>query len=396
MRDKGVIAAIFALCCGSAAGAGGVSGYVAVEGRLFFEEPLDPRQYDDNLSLAVEPQYHVEWDDGNQEFTFKPFARLDQHDPERTHVDIRELEWILARQAWELRVGVRKVFWGVTEAAHLVDIINQTDLVENPDGEDKLGQPMVNLALIRGWGTLDLFVLPWFRERTFPGIHGRLRSRLPVDTDQARYEEGAGRHEPDWALRWSHYIGNLDIGISHFSGTSRDPVFEPGRHGAGETVLIPVYHHIDQTGLDVQYVSGDTLWKLEMIRRVGHGESFVASAGGFEHTLYGVFDSAADLGLVAEYLSNNKDDSSVIAFENDLFLGLRLALNDIQSTEVLFGIIKDLDDTALLYNLEASRRLGEDWKLSVEGRFFTRIKPKDPQYDVRNDDYMQVELARYF
>ncbi|MEN8182228.1 MAG: MFS transporter, partial [Myxococcota bacterium] len=32
---------------------------------------------------------------------------------------------------------------------------------------------------------------------------------------------------------------------------------------------------------------------------------FLASAGGFEHTLYGVFDSAADLGLVAEYLYNN-------------------------------------------------------------------------------------------
>ncbi len=251
MRDKGVITAIFALCCGSAAGAGELSGYVAVEERLFFEEPLDPRQFADNLSLAVEPQYHVEWDDRNQELTFKPFARLDQHDAERTHVDIRELEWILARQAWELRVGVRKVFWGVTEAVHLVDIINQTDLVENPDGEDKLGQPMVNLALVRGWGTQDLFVLPWFRERTFPGIHGRLRNRLPVDTDQARYEEGAGRHEPDWALRWSHYIGNLDIGISHFSGTSRDPVFELGLNGAGETVLIPVYHHIDQTGLDV-------------------------------------------------------------------------------------------------------------------------------------------------
>ena len=161
-------------------------------------------------------------------------------------------------------------------------------------------------------------------------------------------------------------------------------------------MLIPVYHHIDQTGLDAQYVSGDTLWKLEVIRRVGHGEDFFASAGGFEHTLYGVFDSAADLGLVAEYLSNDKDNSLVIAFENDIFLGLRLALNDTQSTEVLFGIIKDLDDTALLYNLEASRRLGDNWKLSVEARFFTRIKPEDPQYEERNDDYIQVELARYF
>jgi len=392
---RGVFAAML-LACGTVMADGELSGYLAVEGRHFFEQPLDPRQAHDSLSLAVEPQYHVKWDDGNQGFTFKPFARWDQRDSERTHFDIRELEWVLARQEWELRLGVRKLFWGVTESVHLVDIINQTDLVENPDGEEKLGQPMVNLALIRDWGTLDLFVMPWFRERTFPGVHGRLRTRLPVDTDQARYEEGAGRHELDWALRWSHYIGNLDIGLSHFSGTSRDPVFELGLNAVSQPVLVPVYHHIDQTGLDGQYVHGDTLWKLEVIRRVGHGEDFIASAGGFEHTLYGVFDSAADLGLLAEYLYGNQDDSSVIAFENDLFLGLRLALNDAQSTEVLFGIIKDLDDSALIYNLEASRRLGDSWRLSVEGRFFSHIQPEDPQYDVRNDDYLQVELGWYF
>jgi len=58
-----------------------------------------------------------------------------------------------------LQVG----FWGVTEFQHLVDIINQTDLVENIDTEDKLGQPMINLALINDWGTVDLFIMPYFR-----------------------------------------------------------------------------------------------------------------------------------------------------------------------------------------------------------------------------------------
>ena len=50
--------------------------------------------------------------------------------------------------------GVRRVFWGVAESNHLVDVINQTDAIENPDQEDKLGQPMLNLAYV------EYFCLP--------------------------------------------------------------------------------------------------------------------------------------------------------------------------------------------------------------------------------------------
>ena len=44
-----------------------------------------------------------------------------------------------------LLVGAAKVFWGTAESRHLVDIINQTDAVEDIDEEDKLGQPMVKV-----------------------------------------------------------------------------------------------------------------------------------------------------------------------------------------------------------------------------------------------------------
>ena len=63
---------------------------------------------------------------------------------------------------WSLSIGLGKVFWGVTEFNHLVDVINQTDLVEGIDGEAKLGQPKINLSLINHWGALDFFVLPGF------------------------------------------------------------------------------------------------------------------------------------------------------------------------------------------------------------------------------------------
>jgi len=313
-------------------------------------------------------------------------VRLDQHDSERSHFDIRELTWLKAAENWELRVGMnvassvtsfRKLFWGVTESQHLVDIINQTDLVEHPDTEDKLGQPMINLALIRDWGTVDLFVLPGFRERTFPGSEGRLLSGgIPIDSDQTRYESGAQEKHVDWAVRWEHSLGDWDIGLSHFSGTSREPRFLPGTDGAGKFVLTPYYEQINQTGLDLQITKEDMLWKLEMISRKDQDGSKTALTGGLEYTFVGAFETDADVGVLTEYLFDDRHDNAATPFENDIMLGMRLALNDVQSTELLAGAIFDLDSSASFYLIEASRRLGESWKLSLEAYIYADM-PRD-------------------
>ena len=169
-------------------------------------------------------------------------------DDERTHADVRELYWRRTfGDTFDLFVGVRKVFWGVTETFHLVDIVNQTDAVEDIDEEDKLGQPMVHFALQRNWGRMDLIALTGFRERTFPGVEGRPRTPLPVDTDVALYESAAGNRQIDGAIRYSHFIGNWDLGAYLFHGTSREPRFLPDL--AGER-LVPIYDVIDQLGVD--------------------------------------------------------------------------------------------------------------------------------------------------
>ena len=390
---RGLLGAVLLLP--AVASAGEWSGYVAGEFRYFFDAPSDPRQHGNNLSLSAQPEYYHEWDGGRQSFTFVPFGQLDQGDPERTHWDIRELHWLKAAESWELRIGVRKLFWGVTESQHLVDIINQTDQVENLDQEDKLGQPMVNLAWIRDWGTVDLFWLPLFRERTFPGVKGRLRGGPPVDTDAAELPGDGRSFTNDWAVRYSHTMGDWDFGIYHFSGIGRAPDLLPGVDKAGEAILIPVYVGLDQTGLDAQATKGDTLWKLEVIHRTGQGDYWSAIAG-FEHTLYGLGESGMDLGLLAEYLWDEREDEATTPFENDLFVGARLTVNDPESTEVLAGVIQDADSSQRFFNLEASTRVWETWRLSIEGRFFQNFEPPRPQNGLRDDSYLQLEMAWYF
>ncbi|MBW1792216.1 MAG: hypothetical protein JRJ14_08175, partial [Deltaproteobacteria bacterium] len=118
------------------------TGDIALEGRAFLASPAYPEQRHHSASFAVNAEVYHELSSGSS-FIFKPFFRVDSADSERTHGDIREANFLYLADTWEMTVGIGKVFWGATEFVHLVDIINQTDLVEALDGEEKLGQPMV-------------------------------------------------------------------------------------------------------------------------------------------------------------------------------------------------------------------------------------------------------------
>lgn len=374
-----------------------VTGWIAVEGRLFGESAVSDRQdHGANLSLAVELEYHHAWDNGRQVFRFVPFYRHDEHDERRTHFDLRELMWVKAADTWEMKVGVGKVFWGVAESQHLVDVINQTDLIENVDGEDKLGQPMVNLTFYGNAGSLNLFVLPGFRERTFPGSEGRFRPPLPVDTDRPIYESGAREHHVDYAVRWFHTIGALDLGVYHFVGTAREPQLVVELDGIGRPTLRPRYDIIHQTGLDAQLTINNWLWKLEAITRHGQGRGFFALVGGFEYTFVGFGGGASDLGVLMEYSFDDRGDDATSPFQNDLFAGLRWVGNDTQSTEVLAGTTVDLDTGARLWNVEASRRLGANWKVSLEARIIGNTPDDDPLDTLGRDDHVMLELKLFF
>ena len=373
-----------------------LQGALGAEVRIFTERPAFPGQHGVNGSAVVRPELYWSWADGAQSFTLAPFARIDQGDSRRSHLDLRESLWQLATEHWEFRAGVGRVFWGVAESNHLVDIINQTDLVENPDAEDKLGQPLLNLASVRDWGTLEVFVLPGFRERTFPGKSGRLRTQPRVDTSSARYASAAAEAHVDLAVRYSQTVGNLDLGLAHFQGTSREPRLVPTRTRSGEPVLAPRYDQIAQTSLDAQYTWNNWLFKLEALRRTGQGASFAAAVGGFEYTWTGVAGTSSDLGLLAEMNWDERGRHALTPMDRDVFAGLRLALNDMSSTAVLAGIVSDLRGGGHFVNVEASRRFGERWMLEAELRVFTGADRHDLLRFVEHDDYLSLELSRYF
>ncbi len=375
------------------------SGFIAGEFRLFPEPAKHGGQKDQHLnpSLILQPELALTWEGAAfQRLSFIPFLRLDAQDGTRTHSDIRELNYLYAADGWDIRIGIDKVFWGVAESRHLVDIVNQTDLTENPDGEDKLGQPMINLGLQTAWGDINAFILPYFRKRSFPGRAGRLRAALPVSTGTARYESAARQWHPDFALRYAGVFGEWDVGLSQFYGTAREPILSPTLEG-GRAVLVPRYQIIAQTGVDVQATLDDWLLKLEAIRRSGQGDAFYAVTAGFEYSFYGVIAGSGDLGLVGEYHYDGRDSKAPQSlYDKDIFVGLRFTLNDEADSSLLAGTLTDLGNGASLLTLEGERRLNDTWKIEVEATAFAFADTDDPAYALRGDHYLQIRLSRYF
>jgi len=374
-----------------------LSGFVAGEMRAFVSDAQHEGQFNGvQSSLILQHEYRYQTENGTGQFSFIPFARWDSRDDKRSHVDLREAYWQHIDEQWTLLTGANRVFWGVTESNHLVDIINQTDQVEDIDGEEKLGQPMINLATQQDWGNLSFYIMPWFRERTFPSEEGRLRSQ-PVVEQEARYESSDGQDHIDMALRYSHYIGEWDFGMYYFKGTGREPRFLLNENGSR---LVAQYDQIDQFGTDIQFTNGAWLWKFEGIVRSQNGDRFNAIVGGFEYTLYQITDSAADLGLLLEYMHDGRDDDPTqappVVFDDDIFLAARLAMNDTQDSELLAGVIIDQHDRSTMLSIEAKRRLDNHWNVEFEGRWFLNTKEKNSLSPLKKDSYATLRISRYF
>lgn len=377
-----------------------VLGSVGVEGLKFLQDAQQTEQQNLYGSLVVEPEFFTALN-ANSEFKAKLFYRHDSQSESRSHGDIRELMLYHYADDWEFNVGIGKVFWGVTESRHLVDVINQIDNIESLDDEQRLGQPMLHYKWIRDWGTLDFFALPYFRELEF--AKADLRPNLGLKVGSAQYQDAAKERHIDLAARWSHTIDDVDMAVSYFNGTHRTPLLTPTIKNQ-QLILQPLYVQTQQLGLEAQLIYEDWLFKFEGLHRASYEldraqklqqKRSNAMVAGFEYTFYGVQDSAHDIGFIGEYLFDEWQAQT--PFQRDWFSGLRWVWNDVRGTEILLGQIFDLDDATQIWQLEASRRLNEVWKASMMARWAVNLDKDNAFFNVLDQqDQVSIKLDYFF
>lgn len=371
------------------------SGYLGADATYFPETGFNAGQLEHfQGGLFFRPELKWTSEDRDTLLKFAAFGRLDSADTERSHFDIREAYVFHDFGEVEALAGVNKVFWGVTESRQLVDIINQKDTLEYNDRNARLGQPMVQLTTRQDWGELSFIGMTGFREMQFSGMDGRFALPLLVDESAAVFEQSDKEWTPDFAARYSNTFGNLDLGLSLFHGTSREPRLV--LNGSG-TAYVPHYDRINQTGIDLQYTKDALLLKFEGILREGQGDTFGALVTGAEYTISQIGGGNGDLGLIGEYLWDGRDNFHPFTpYDNDVFLGLRYAANDERDTSALLGTTIDIDDGSFGIRAEFETRIADGFTLNADAQFFVAKGSNSDLRPLENDGFLSLTVKRHF
>ena len=365
-----------------------VSGWLESELRVFPHDGLYAEQRRTYAALGSELRLTGALSSAHR-WAITAFARGDFEDRQRSHVELREASWTWQPSRWQLRAGVLSNFSGVTESNRLVDVVNQRDEKEAPDIDAKLGQLGIAFTGPAAGGTLELLALTYHRPRAFGVGAGRFRAP-PTLIHEPLYESGAGRHRVDWAGRWSARAGALDLGVSHFWGTAREPGFRD------DAVLQPRYAVIDQTGLDAQLTLGALLLKTEAIRRREDGNTIGAATVGAEYVLGDVASSGGDVVMFAELALDERRARTPTGLDRDLFLAVRWNPNDAAGTELAVGGTLDLTNGAHTVRLEGSRRWSASWRILGEAHLIWSQHAPEFGYLVRRDSFIRAAIARHF
>ena len=369
------------------------------ETRIFHKDNAYAHQKN-TYSIHLKSELFVE-PTSNINLLIEPTYRYDHHDKERSLFDISQAYFLYFNDYSEFKVGKDKVFWGVTELKNLVDIINSPD---DSSGEDKskLGQSLISYSYINEKiGFVDLIYMPLFHEPTKIGKRGRLRLNLPTQNYNTTYEGGAGRKVPSWAVKWQNSYGDSDISLQFFRGTSRNSSTLPKLEDS-QIKYFPGHERITQIGTFFQKIYGPIIFKFEGIKRNGQKnakyerENFYSYITGFEYVITRVFDKVWDLNLFTEYSNDDRGSNSTDIFQNDLFLGTRINLNDVEGTEITQTLTLDLNGDGNTGSLEISTRIMESVRLAANYTSHWSVNNKDTLYSFRRDNYLGIKITNYF
>ena len=359
-------AALIGFCCNLvSANALDFSGEIDTSFFFYREKPKFVEQDSDKFQSELAVVFHLngevftKWD---LDSTF--FLRHNPDAQKDIWGDIRELRFSGYKSNSSISAGVLTEYWGSLEANNPVDIINARDFIQDYEGDIKLGQPGLAYSRFEGNHQLDTFILPYARERALP--EGRDRYRFnSFDYASAQFEKN--RYLPSLALRYKYTHEQGRLAVSQYRGYTRSPEFiAETSPDSQEIELIPKYQLINQTGLELEWLKAGAIFKAELIYQSGGPDSFFGTGTGVEREFPNILNSSMTFTPFFEvYYDNRNERAPITAFDNDLYLGARVLFNDINDSKIQTNMLWDWESHAYFYELDASRRIGNDWLVST-------------------------------
>ena len=330
------------------------SGSIEITGS-YFPKSLDA-SFDTNITAEAKVIGYEELDDFQLEYEI--VIRKSLNDSGKDIVEPRQLFLSKTFGDIDVYLGYRHTFWGVAESRNVVDLINQQDMAAGISPDNKLGAPSISIDTYLGSGELQYWYISRFRERTFNDTNAHPGFGMPVSL--AQFAHAKGSKASDQALRYANSIGDIDYALSIFDGTVREPLILVQE--SDPPTIAPHYERMRSIGLELQYTGESILYKFEGLTGTQSEKDFDAVVLGTEKTVYSVFETQWDMGVLFEY---QYDDRAQALIDRMIVSGVRVTANDEFDTNFL--ILYSVDDafSQSIFGFEASRRLRNGMTLDL-------------------------------
>lgn len=360
------------------------------------------------------------------EYNLSLIGRADEKYQDNSYVDFNELNIGRSFGNWQASVGQHMFMWSRLEAYHVVDVINSRINDGNIERFEKLGETSVVLSHYTSIGTMKFIYMPYFKENFFPDSKMRIFDGLtPTKQNIVKGDDVFDSEEENqfdqWAVYYAHQFGDLDLTVFAMDHIDRTrPIFAASSLANALAGNFNAYYiDVVDYGTAATYFWGEQTFKFEYLYSDFNADDSVALidyTGGqrqvFNYQLASIgheytynYANNWSSGFFTEYqrvLGVGKEKrSQAQIFQNDLFIGHRLALNDAYSNEFMLGVYLDLERTGeTLYYLSYERRLNNAWKMKVNFRGVTigddAKEDNRGLYVLDGDDEFGVTLTRFF
>ncbi|EQC44684.1 hypothetical protein [Bacteriovorax sp. Seq25_V] len=321
--------------------------------------------------------------------------------------------------------GYQVFTWSKMEAFHPANIVNSRYFDGDLEDFDKKGELTLSYSFKSLLGDLKLFYFPFFEKSFYPTKSTRItdgvRPEKSYHFDGNNLTEKKESHQ--YGISLQKQIGDFDFHLFALNHIDRNrPLLGYHAYTINPTLgaipygnLAAYYGEVLDYGMASTLFVDDSTFKLEFLgSKFKKSEKFVLSTGGFVgfkdqktiaigHEYSKTWDNGWDSTFFTEYQAVFADDSShkreeLSVFQNDLFLGHRLSLNDAYGKEFRFGVFYDLQrKNEMLFFLTYEQRLNDFWKFKTGIRTFTHdSNDKLGLYVLEKDDEVSFSLTRFF
>lgn len=295
------------------------------------------------------------------------------HSDDTTHINPREFKLQYEADTFGVGIGYDTIFWGVSETYNPVDVLNRKNMLTRYDGKDKHGELMLSGSYFFAESTLSGYILPTFNEQVF--LDADSASGVFVRT---HHEE---KNKPTVAVRYASIFDTVDVGMSYVRGTSREPLLQP----VSTSQFDAEYPLITQYGIDAQYTTETTLYKLEYAtREFNNIHAYLANVG-----LEYIFVTDIEISALVEWMQSDFPGN---IYQNDIMFGSRFDFANESGTEGIISLIYDREYTSLITTLSMSSRIGENAKIEFDVAVFNA----DEEDKLLNNQKDSVSLTLHY